>query len=126
MVRRAVAALVRHPACAQYSRMARARAEAGVDHAAGLVAAGRFDLDDLGAVIAQDLRRIGAAEHARQIDHLDPGQRTGGLHMQHERLLALPLSRPGACSGIVVEAVADAPGRILVFRFFPVPNSPCG
>ena len=46
--------------------------------AARLVALGGFDLDHLRAVIRQDHRAIGTAQHARQVDDLEAGQRAGG------------------------------------------------
>ena len=42
-----------------------------------LVAGGRLDLDHVGAVVGEDLRAIGAAEHAREIDHAQAGHRAG-------------------------------------------------
>ena len=39
------------------------------------VAIRRLDLDYLGAQITQDLRRQGAENHRRQVEHLDPGER---------------------------------------------------
>ena len=44
---------------------------------AHLVAGRRFDLDDVGAVVGEDLRAIGAAEHAREIDHAQAGHCAG-------------------------------------------------
>ena len=44
---------------------------------AHLVAGRRLDLDDVGAVVGEDLRAIGAAEHARQIDHAQAGHCAG-------------------------------------------------
>ena len=44
---------------------------------AHLVAGGRLDLDHVGAVVGEDLRAIGSAEHARQIDHAQSGHRAG-------------------------------------------------
>ena len=41
------------------------------------VAPRRFDLDHLGAEIAQDLRRKRPQYHGRQVDDLDPGKRAG-------------------------------------------------
>lgn len=40
------------------------------------VAAGRFDLDHVGAMIGEHLRRQRAAQHARQIEDSHTGQRT--------------------------------------------------
>src|SRR5439155_17753594 len=42
-----------------------------------LIALRRLDLDDLGTVVAEHLRAIRPAEHAREIDYLDAGQRAG-------------------------------------------------
>ncbi|MOA18616.1 hypothetical protein D3C78_1389460 [compost metagenome] len=42
-----------------------------------LIAAGRFDLQHVGAVVGQDLRAIRAAQHAGQVDHFAPGKRAG-------------------------------------------------
>ena len=42
---------------------------------AHLVALRRLDLDHVGAVVGQDHRAVRAAEHARQVDHLQAGQR---------------------------------------------------
>ena len=44
---------------------------------AHFVAGRRFDLDDVGAVVGEDLRAIGAAEHAREIDHAQAGHCAG-------------------------------------------------
>ena len=44
---------------------------------AHLVALRRLELDDLGAVVGQDHGAVGPAEDARQVDHLQPGQRAG-------------------------------------------------
>ena len=44
---------------------------------AHLVALRRLDLDHLGAVIGQDHRAVRSAEHARQVDDLQAGERTG-------------------------------------------------
>ena len=44
---------------------------------AHLVAGGRLDLDHVGAVVGEDLRAIGAAEHAREIDHAQACHRAG-------------------------------------------------
>ena len=43
---------------------------------ARFVAGRRLDLDHVSAVVGEDLRTIGAAEHARQIDHAQSGHRT--------------------------------------------------
>ncbi|MNT78119.1 hypothetical protein D3C72_2173270 [compost metagenome] len=45
-------------------------AQEGRPPAARLVAAGRFDLEYVGAVVRQDLRAVGPAQHAGQVDHL--------------------------------------------------------
>ena len=45
---------------------------------AHLVALRRLDLDHLGAVVGQDHRAVGTAEHAGQVDDLDAGERTRG------------------------------------------------
>ncbi len=42
------------------------------------VALGRLDLDDVGAVIRHDLRRIRAHEDRRHVDDADAGERSGG------------------------------------------------
>ena len=55
---------------------------------AHLVAGRRFDLDDVGAVVGEDLRAIGAAEHARQIDHAQAGHRAGSGSELMERTFA--------------------------------------
>jgi len=46
---------------------------AGIAHD---VALRRFDLDHLGAEIAEDLRRQRSKDDRRQVEHLDPGERT--------------------------------------------------
>ena len=51
---------------------------------ANLVALWRLELDDIGAVIPEQLRGEWATQHARQVDDLDPGQRAAA------RLLCLP------------------------------------
>src|SRR5262249_33465090 len=43
----------------------------------------RFDLDDLGAVVGEDLRAIGAAKHAREVDHAQSGHRAGSRFSRH-------------------------------------------
>jgi hypothetical protein len=50
---------------------------------AHLVAGGRLDLDHVGAVIGEDLRAIGAAEHAREIDHAQSRHRAGWCFRGH-------------------------------------------
>ena len=50
---------------------------------AHLVAGRRLDLDHVGAVVGEDLRAIGAAEHAREVDHAQAGHCAGscwGIH----------------------------------------------
>ncbi len=42
--------------------------------AARLIALRRLDLDDFGTVVAEHLRAVRPAEHAREIDHLDAGE----------------------------------------------------
>ncbi len=42
---------------------------------AGLVAAGRLDLDDLGPQIGQDHAACRPHDHVRELDHADAGQR---------------------------------------------------
>ena len=44
----------------------------------GLVAGRRFDLDDVGTVIGENLRAPGTAEHTRQIDHAQAGNGAEG------------------------------------------------
>ena len=53
---------------------------------AHLVACGRLDLDHVGAVVGEDLRAIGAAEHAREIDHAQARHRAGGLGIHESNL----------------------------------------
>ena len=50
---------------------------------AHLVAGGRLDLDHVGAVIGENLRAIGSAEHPREIDHAQSGHRAGGVFSRH-------------------------------------------
>ena len=45
---------------------------------ARLVAGRRFDLDDRRTMIGQDLRAVGAAQDAGEVDDLDAGERAGG------------------------------------------------
>ncbi|KAG1076491.1 hypothetical protein G6F40_017344 [Rhizopus arrhizus] len=52
-------------------------AQEGRAPAPGFIAAGRLDLQDVGAVVGQDLRAIGTAQHAGQVDHLATGKRAG-------------------------------------------------
>ena len=72
---------------------------------AHLVALRRLDLDHLGAVVRQDHRAVGAAEHPGQVDDLDPGQRARAIspapshpcrvlpiHPWRRFLLAIPFS----------------------------------
>ncbi|OIQ67267.1 hypothetical protein GALL_511550 [mine drainage metagenome] len=44
---------------------------------ADLVAGRRLDLDHVGAVVGEDLRAIGSAENAREVDHAQSGHRAG-------------------------------------------------
>ena len=44
---------------------------------AGLVAGGWLHFDDVSAVVAQNLRAVGATEHTRQIDHAQAGNGAG-------------------------------------------------
>ena len=45
---------------------------------AHLVALGRLDLDDLGAMVAQDLGAIRPAQHPGEVEHEDPVERACG------------------------------------------------
>ena len=57
-------------------------AHAAVTELAGIapgVAGQRLDLDDLGAPVAQHLRGVGTEQNAGEVEHLDAGERTGGL-----------------------------------------------
>ena len=45
---------------------------------AGFVASGRLDLDDLGAVVSQDLPAVCVTKHTRQVEHLQAGQSAKG------------------------------------------------
>jgi hypothetical protein len=51
---------------------------------AHLVACGRLDLDYVGAVVGEDLSAIGAAEHAREVDHAQSGHRAGSKLRVHQ------------------------------------------
>ena len=64
-------------------RHARLHGRAG---GAGRVATGRFDLDDVGAVVAQHLRGIGAEHDGGHVQDADAGQRPGGGEMAHGAL----------------------------------------
>src|SRR4029079_10456032 len=55
------------------------RAHFGMPHRCGVahhVAIGAFDLDDVGAIVAEDHGRVGTHHHAGQVDDLDAGERS--------------------------------------------------
>src|SRR5437764_606474 len=66
---------------------------------------GRLDLDHVGAVVGEDLRAVGSAEHTREIDHAQSAHRAGSVFSRHGHCLrsakgapSTPLSITGACS----------------------------
>ena len=69
---------------------------------ARLVALRRFDLDDLGAKVAEQLGAIGAAQHARQVDDLPAGQRADLGSIRHQNSIPAAervSSKPPCLSG---------------------------
>ncbi len=51
---------------------------------AHLVALGRLDLDDLGAMVAQDLGAIRPAQYAREVEHQNPVEGARGHSLPSE------------------------------------------
>ncbi len=52
----------------------------GRSPATRLVALRWLDLDDLGTMVAEHLRAVRPAEHAREVDHLDTGKGAGACY----------------------------------------------
>src|SRR5258708_2210758 len=55
---------------------------------AHLVAGGRLDLDHVGTMVGEDLRAVGSAEHAREIDYAQSAHRAGVIFGRHGSFLA--------------------------------------
>ena len=62
-----------------------------------LVALRRLKLDDVGAMVGQQLRRERASQHAREVDHLDAGEGAGAAGGGHGMFLR-GVPRPIAAS----------------------------
>ncbi|MNN21727.1 hypothetical protein D3C81_1350590 [compost metagenome] len=75
------------------------------------VAGHGFDLDDVGAVVGQDLRAERAGEHLREVDDAQAGQRTRGLRPGgHAATL------PMMASEMMRIWISEVPSKILVRR----------
>ena len=66
------------------------------------VAVGGLDLDDVGAVVAEDLGGVGTHQHRGQIDDLEAGERSHGRFAPGDALTALSTAPfASRCPGLV-------------------------
>ena len=98
---------------------------------AGAIAGHGLDLDDVGAVVSQDLRAERARQHLREVDHAEAGEGAGGitrgLHASVQggrhcgrRGFHYAAALPRSASEMIRIWISEVPSKILVRR-----DSPC-
>lgn len=74
---------------------------------AGLVARRRLHLHDVRAVVGENLRAVGTAEHARQIDHAQSGHRSGLMSSGQPSINGEQKTRPQVAARRHIERIRE-------------------